>query len=135
MKKDVTDREAVTADPLKGLPQMRSIIGIAKMATDTDLSPAISSNTPKRAVRTLLHIKTNIVPLGREQSQIPTHLMRIDTEDTINSEAKANTMNQDSQDLNLASEKQATTTIKEHKRHRKLLHKLKLAQQASLRNK
>ena len=144
MKRDVKDLEAVTAGPMRGLPQMRSIKDVARMATDTDLSPAIS-NTPKRAVRTLLHIKTNIIPLGREeketirhrQGQSQTHPKRIATEDNINSAATASTMIQGSQDRNLASEKhnKAKTTIKGHKKHRKPLHNLKLAQLASLKNK
>ena len=134
MKRDVNDREAVTAGPMKGLPQMRSIDDIARMATDTDLSPYIS-NTPKRAVRTLLLIKTNILPLDREERETvrhrqgQTHQMRIDTEDTVSIVAIA------SQDRNLVREK-AKKTIENHlKRHRKPLHKLKPAQQVSLKSK
>ena len=136
MKKGVKDRAAVTAGRMKGLPQMRSIIDKARMATDTDLSRYIS-NTPKRAVRTLLHIKTNILPLGREeretarhrQGQGQIHPMRIATEGTISIEATA------SQDRNLAREIVRKTIGNHHKRHRKLLHKLKPAQQASLKSK
>ena len=72
MKNDVKDRGAVTGGRMNGLPQMRSVKDIARMATDTGLSP-YTSNNPKRAVRTLLHIKTNILPLGREERETARH--------------------------------------------------------------
>ena len=136
MKNDVKDRGAATAGPTIGLPQMRSIKDIARMATDTDLSPYIS-NTPKRAVRTLLHIKTNILPLGREeretarhrQGQGQIHPMRIATDDTVSIAATA------SQDHSHVREKVKTTIENHRKRPRKQLRKLKPALQASLKSK
>ena len=133
MKNDVKDHGAVIGGPTIGLPQMRSTKDIARMATDTDLSPCIS-NTPKRAVRTLLHIKTNILPLGREeretahrQGQI--HPMRIPTDDTVSIAATA------SQDRSHALEKVKTTIENHHRRPKKQLRKLKPTLQASLKSK
>ena len=136
MKNDVKDHGAVIGGPTIGLPQMRSIKDIARMATDTDLSPCIS-NTPKRAVRTLLHIKTNILPLGREEREAARHRqgrgqihpMRIATDDTVSIAATA------SQDHSHAREKVKTIIENHHRRPRKQLRKLKPALQASLKSK